>query len=70
MAFPNDLVIRKSIFRIAASFGNQIDGYPENRGAAAPFGNRFSEWPFHSQIPIPDIVTIRKSYSRTIGKSS
>jgi hypothetical protein len=43
ITFPNDFVIRKSIFRITAPFGNTIDGYPENRGAAAPFGNRFSE---------------------------
>jgi hypothetical protein len=35
--------IRKSGFRITAIFGNQIDGYPENRGAAAPFANGFSK---------------------------
>jgi hypothetical protein len=43
MAFPNDLVIRKSDYRMMCSFGNQIDEWSENRGAAAPFGNGFSE---------------------------
>jgi hypothetical protein len=64
IASPNGYFIRKSRFRIPAPFGNQIAGYPENRGAAAPFGNRFSEWLFYSQIPVPNTSGIRKSYSR------
>ena len=35
--------------------------WSENRGAAAPFASRFSEWPLYSQIRFTNNGTIRKS---------
>jgi hypothetical protein len=61
IAFPNGRFICKTSYRITAPFGNQIDGYPENSGAAAPFANRFSKWPYYSQNLLLNNGTIRKS---------